>query len=387
MPSFAELDAITTDSLRATGGLRWAEPDVVGAFVAETDYGVPPCVTDALRHHAEHGPFGYLPRHLVDEMAAATAAFHERRYGWSVDPARVRPAPDVLTIFEVVLRHLAAGSTKVVIPTPAYMPFLLAPRMLGVEVVEVPMLRDDDGAYRYDLDGIDRAFTDGARLVMHCDPHNPTGRVFTRPELEALAEVVTRHDARVFADHVWAPLAFGGHEHVPYASLSSGTARHTLTATSASKAWNAPGLKAAQVVLTSDDDVRRWAEVGLLAEHATATPGVVAATAAYRDGEPWLDDVLAYVERNARTVLDVVTTELPDARMPVPESTYLAWLDLSAYGLRPDPARHLREHARVQLTPGTACGAVGEGHVRLVHAMPRPVLLDVLERVVAAVRA
>lgn len=386
MPTPDELDAVTPEALRAAGGLKWSDPDVVGAFVAEMDYGVPAAVTDALRRHAETGPFGYLPPRLVHEMGEATAAFLGRRYGWHVPPERVRPAPDVLTIFEVVMQHFAGGVPAVVVPTPAYMPFLLAPPLLGVEIVQVPMLRDDDGTHRYDLDGIDRAFAGGARLLMHCDPHNPTGRVFTRPELEALADVVTRHDARVFADHVWAPLTFDGYEHVPYASLSPETARHTITATSASKGWNAPGLKAAQVVLTGDDDVRRWADVGLLAEHATATPGVLAATAAYRDGEAWLDEVRAYVQRNARAVRDVLAAEAPDVRAPVPEATYVSWLDVSAYDLGPDPAERLRRAAGVQLTPGTACGAVGEGHVRLVHAMPRPVLLDVLGRLAAALR-
>ena len=209
------IDALTHDQLRASGGLKWnAFPDCIGAFVAEMDFGIAPPIAAALHAAIAESRTGYLSAPLTDALARACARWHADRYGWTVDQARIHPLPDVLTGLELVLRHLLPPRAPVVVPTPNYMPFLPLLRLLGHPVVEVPM-RDADGTWRFDEAGLDAAFAQGAKLLILCNPHNPLGRVYTNEELQRVADIVARHDARVFSDEIHAPLVFAPHRHVP----------------------------------------------------------------------------------------------------------------------------------------------------------------------------
>lgn len=381
MPTFAELDAITQDDLIASGATRWFRGgDVIGAFVAEMDFGIAAPVTARLRDEVALGAFGYTPARLVTELQQATAGFLQRRTGWEVAPENVHEMPDVISIFEAVLEHFLAPGAKIIIPTPAYMPFLQVPALHGREIIEVPMLRDENGRYSYDLEAIEAAFEAGGGLLAHTNPHNPTGRVMERAELEALAAVVERQGGRVFADEIWMPLVLDG-AHIPYASLSETTATHTITAVAASKAFNLPGLKCAQLVTSNDADREHFASVGHFARHGAANLGLAASSAAYDEGEPWLDDILAYLRRNRDTLAELAGERLPRARLTTMEGTYVAWLDLREYSITGSLHDHLLEHARVECTEGTACGAAGDGHVRLIYAMPRPLLIEAITRI------
>lgn len=382
-PSF---DALTEDGLRAGGSLKWTKfGPAIGAFVAEMDFGTSPAVTQALHAAVDAGRLGYLPEPVADEMAHAYADWSARRYGWAVAPERVTPLGDVVAGLQAAIEHFTPPGSAVVLPTPAYMPFLAVPQMMGRELIQVPVV-EDGGRATYDLEGIARALDHGAGLVVHVNPHNPLGRVFTAEEQLALADVVDRAGARVFADEIHAPLVHPGAVHRPYAALSEVTARHTVTATSASKAWNLPGLKAAQLVLANDTDVEHWAQVGLLYTHGASTLGVLATTAAYRAGEPWLQDVLRYLDGNRRMLADLLADRLPEVRYTPPEGTYLAWLDCRALGLGHTPGAFFLEHAGVALIDGPECGAPGAGHVRLNLATPAPVLTAIVDRLAAAVR-
>ncbi|MFG6476982.1 MalY/PatB family protein [Microbacterium sp. P06] len=377
-------DALSEADLRANGSLKWTMfPDVIGAFVAEMDFGVAPPIRDALTGALDIGLTGYLPSHLSDELAAATAAWYRDSYGWEVPAERVHHVPDVITAFELAIEHFTEPGTAVIVPTPAYMPFLLVPPRLGRRVIEVPSI-EVDGRMVMDLDGIARAFDDGAGLLVLCNPHNPLGTVFTRDELEAVSGVVAAKNGRVFSDEIHAPLVYAPARHIPYASISDVAAGHTLTAASASKAWNLAGLKCAQVILSSDADAAIWTELGFWAGHGTSTLGVVANTAAYTAGREWLDDAVAYLDGNRRLLGELVTVHLPEARMTVPEGTYIALIDLRAYGLEGDLSEWFREHAGVAMTDGAACGVAGIGHVRFVFALPRPLLREAVERLGAA---
>lgn len=383
----ARLDAITTAQLRAGGTTKWSRPDgAIGAFIAEMDFGTAPAVTAALHDFVDSGRFAYPPTDLAAEMSRASADLLARAYDWHLDPERIRPLPDVLAGFVAAIRHFSAPGSKIIVPTPSYMPFLTVPATEGREVIEVPM-RAGPGGFADDLDAIAAAFDAGGGLLVLCNPHNPTGRAFTRDELTAIAAVVEAKGGRVFADEIWAPLVFDGRRHLPYAALSEVTAAHTVTAVAASKGYNLPGLKCAQLVLSSDDDGALWRKVGFLSEHGAANPGMVATAAAYDRGGPWLAQILRYLERNRATVADFATARLPRVGFHLPEATYVAWLDLSDYDLPGGPAAFLREHAGVACTPGTDCGAIGAGHVRLIFAMPRPVLKQALGRIADALDA
>src|SRR5215217_862560 len=305
-------DALSEDALRSAGGLKWTMyGDAIGAFVAEMDFGTAPEVTRALHEAVDAGLFGYLPTATALDMARACAGWQSRRYGWDVPAEWISPLPDVLAGLQAAIEHFTPPGSPVVLPTPAYMPFLVVPGLLGRDIIEVPMVLGDDGRAAYDLDGLDRAFASGGGLLVHCNPHNPLGRVFPEQEQLALAEVVERHGVRVFSDEIHAPLVYQGGVHRPYASLSPVTAGHTVTATSASKAWNLPGLKAAQLILSNDADVAHWERTGFLFGHGASTPGVLAATAAYDEGGPWLDVVLEYLDGNRQVLAELLAERLP----------------------------------------------------------------------------
>jgi cystathionine beta-lyase len=375
------LDEITAQDLRERGSLKWTRygGDMVGAFVAEMDFGAAPPITQALHAAVENASFGYLPPWLHAEVAAACAAWQRHRYGWRIAPELVHAIPDVLTGFELVTQHFSRPGSPVILPTPAYMPFLTVPRRYGREVIQVPMRRNGT-RYVLDLAGIDNAYAAGGDLLVLCNPANPVGRVFTADELRGVAEVVERHGGRVFADEIHAPLTYPGHTHVPYASLSPVTASHAITASSASKAWNLPGLKCAQLIFTNPDDTLTWQGIGAVGSASASTLGAVATVAAYRSGEPWLREVLDYLDRNRHALGDLFPEPVG---YTVPDATYLAWLDLRRLDL-PDPAGFLREQAGIAAVDGVECGQAGRGHVRLNFATPLPILECIVTRMAHA---
>jgi cystathionine beta-lyase len=294
--------------------------------------------------------------------------------------------PDVIVALELAMEHCSAPGSKIIVPTPSYMPFLFVPPMRRREVIEVP-LAVRDGRYEFDLEALQRAFDDGGNLLLLCNPYNPVGRVFRREELIAVSEVVQRNGGRVFSDEIWAPLVFSGSTHIPYASISEVTAQHTITAMSASKAWNLPGLKCAQLVLTSDADRERWTTIGPFGGHGTSNLGAIANAVAYRDGDDWLAQLVPYLERNRDTLRDLLAEEIPGAWMPKPEGTYVGWIDFREAGLGDAPAEFFGREASVQLTEGTMCGAAGAGFARLIFATPKPILEHIVHRLGTSLRA
>lgn len=389
----AAWDAITADELHARGGMKWsANPGALGAWVAESDLGTAPAVTAALHAAVDQAQFGYLPRPLAAELREATAAWMRERFGWDVPPARIHHLPDVIHGLEVAIDLFTPEGSAVIVPTPAYMPFLTVPPRHGRTVIEVPNLVDARGRWSLDLAAIDAALTAGARLVVLCNPHNPGGRVVERDELAALAEVVARHDgARVFADEVHAPLLLGDAPHVPYATVSEAAAQQALTATSASKAFTLPGLKCAQLIVSNDEDHRVVADQGPLFGHGTSTLGAVANIAAYREGGPWLDAFVDYLRGTVAAVADRLATSIPNARFVAPEGSYIGWIDLRDVvfpgGIDPretDLGQWFRREAAVALTDGRACGEAGAGGVRVILATPRPIALDIVDRMADA---
>ena len=381
---FAEWDSLTVEQLRARGSMKWSLfPGTIGAWVAESDLGTAPAVTQALHAAIDAGTLGYLPRPVGAELGHATSEWMRDRFDWQVPPSRVHAVGDVIAGLDAAIVHYSRPGSAVIVPTPAYMPFLTVPGMHGRAVVEVPLAADGEREV-LDLEAIDRELAAGAGLVVLCNPLNPGGRVFERSELVALSEVVERHGARVFADEVHAPIVFGDARHVPYASVSDSAANHSITTTSASKAWNLPGTKAAQLITTNDADEKTWQSLGPMAGHGASTLGVIANTAAYRDGRDWLDETVAYYDANRRLLGELLADRLPDVGYRMPEGTYIAWLDVSQLGLGDDPATTIRERAGLAVTDGRACGAAGAGHVRLILATPRPIVEQIVEALARA---
>jgi len=383
-----DFGSLTIEQLRTVVGKKWSTyDDCIGAFVAEADFGTAPAIKDALREVVDAGFFGYLPDALKDDMLEATAGWYQNEYGWNIPAERVQPLPDVIKGFEAALVEFSKPDSKVIVPTPAYMPFVRLPEMFGREHIEVPSIMRG-GRLELDYEGIDAAFADGGGLLILCNPQNPTGRVYDRDELLQVSEIVDRHGGRVFSDEIHAPLVYPGKRHTPYASLSEVTAAHTITATSASKAWNLAGLKTAQIILSNEDDLKRWNEtpIGFMYGHGASVVGVLANAVAYREGKPWLTDVIDYLDGNRKMLGELLGELMPEARYHAPEGTYLAWIDLNAYDLPSDVDLFYRTRAKVALVNGDACGEAGQGFARFNFAMSRPMLEQAVTQMAAATK-
>ncbi|GAA3513247.1 pyridoxal phosphate-dependent aminotransferase [Aeromicrobium panaciterrae] len=376
------LDNITADDLRHRRGRKWLheDPSALGAAIAESDLGTSPVVLDALHEAVTRQTFGYQTADMRRDLAEATAGWLTRRYGWTLDPGRIHPVADVVRALDLAIAHFSRPGSAVILPTPTYMPFLDLASRHGRPTIRVPM-REHNGRPVLDLDMLDAAFRAGGNLLVLCNPHNPTGVVHTVAELAAIGEVVARHGGRVFADEIHAPITFGRATHIPYASVSDETASHTLTAVSASKAWNLPGLKCAQLVLTSDEDVTTWEPLAIEA-HGASNLGLIAAIAAYGDRGSWLEQILDYLKVNRDVLHKGLMERVPALKVRPPDGTYLAWLDFRALGIERPGA--LLASKGLHVVEGIDCGPPGAGHARINFATPRPVLLQMLERVAEA---
>ncbi len=385
MSTVHDFDSLTIADLRERGGMNWSTyPDAIGSFVAEMDFDCAPEIIEALHAGVDDQRFGYLPPVLVADMAQACAGWLADSFAWEVAATDVRPVGDVIAAFEIAIEHFSSPGSAVVVPTPAYKHFLDVPLRLGRKVVEVPMVLIED-RWEHDLDGLDQAFSAGGGLLVLCSPYNPLGRVFSRAELRAVSEVVERHGLRVFADEIHCPLVLPGASHIPYPTVSPTAAAHTITALSASKAWNLAGLKCAQVVLSNDADRETWAGLGIAAEIGTSNPGLIANAAAYRSAGPWLDEVLGYLDGNRLRLGELVAQRLPGVVYRPPEGTYLGWLDCTALAELGDrPGSFFADHAGVVFTEGEDCGDAGRGCVRLNLATPRPILDEIVNRMASA---
>ncbi len=378
-----DFDALTEQDLRARQTVKWNYfGDALAMWVAEMDFPTAPEVMAGIRAAVEREEFGY-PR-LANGLPEAYAEYALREYGQHVEPAYCQVLPDVLKGVELGIGAYSPPGTPVVLPTPAYMPFWEVPSLVEREILPVPLHQDDAGRYTLNLDGIDAAFKQGGRSIILCQPYNPIGRVFTHDELAALSEVVEANGAFVISDEIHAPLVYAGRT-VPYATVSDVAAGHCITITSASKAWNLPGLKAAISLVHTPENHEIWLrEVPMKKWHGASTIGIEANIAAFRDGEPWLEACKAYLAANAAWLAETLTDQLPEVRYTPPEGTYFAWLDFSALGLPDDPAAWFRQHAGVVMNNGPAFGPGGQGYARMNLATTRAILTEGVERIVGA---
>lgn len=341
--------------------MKWRAhpPETLPMWVAEMDTPLAEPVAAALRRAIELGDTGYAHPGGLPE---AFAGFAERRYGWRPDPDGIRLVPDVMGGVREVIELITEPGARVVVNTPAYPPFFYWLSRVGREVVENPLTDD----HRIDLDRLARDFAAGAGAYLLCSPHNPTGRVFDRADLLAVADLADRHGVRVVVDEIHAPLTYPDAVHVPFASLDAPAAARSITLVSASKAWNLAGLKAALAV----PGPAARADVGRVHTEVSESAGmfgVIAAEAAFTEGEPWLDELLTGLDANRRLLADLLAEHLPHVGYRMPQATYLAWLDCRSLGLGDDPAASLLKHG-LALSAGPNFGTPGRGHARLNFA-------------------
>jgi len=380
------LDSVTAAEMRRSSRIKWRlfGGEVLPAWVAAMDFPVAPPVHRAIIELVERHDFGYHHVPLSPRLRGAFVSRMAERFDWQINPRRIVPLVNVLQGLDAsVLLHSRPGD-GVVLQTPIYPPFLAAVERSGRRVVESSLVR---GAHRYEIDfeHLRSVLDPETRLLLLCNPHNPTGRVFEREELLALGELALEHDIIVVSDEIHADLVYPPHRHLPFATLAPEIAERTITLTSATKSFNLAGLPCAFAVVGSDRLQQPFRE---LPPHALAQPGILddAATyTAWTEGQPWLDEVLAYLLENRDLAMDFFARRLPDLRVLPPEGTYMAWLDCRELGLPADPFNFFLEHARVALTGGNEFGAPGKGFVRINFATSRAILLEILERMGAAV--
>ena len=364
------LTEISIDRLRLRHSAKWARypADVLPAWVAEMDFPLAEPVKLALAETVQLDDCGYAsPQELG--LAEAFAGFAEDRMEWSLDPRGVSPSSNVVGAITAVLRAIAKPSGRVVINTPVYHPFFAVIEELGCELAEAPLT-----AGELDPEMIERRFAEGAVALILCSPHNPTGGVPSQEQLAAIADAAARHGAWVLADEIHAPLVLPGARHVPFLTVSEAAAERGIAFCSASKAFNVAGLHCSQIVTASENAAEVIGRLPFSATHCGHL-GAIASVAAFRDGGPWLDDVIAVLDHNRSLLAELLAAHLPEIGCAQPQAGYLAWLDLRALDLGEDPSMAILEHGRVALSPGPSFGSQGAGFARL-NIGTSPALLE-----------
>ncbi|MEV4738489.1 MULTISPECIES: MalY/PatB family protein [unclassified Microbacterium] len=380
-----EVTALPLDELRERTSEKWREypDDVLPLFVAETDFPLAPEITKSLQRALDAGDTGYVASRTP--VASSYATFAQRRFGWDVDPTRVRTTADVSMGIVEILRRVTQPGERVVVMPPIYPPFYDLVAEAGAEVVRVP-LRDSGTAWEMDLDGIRAALDDGATAILLCNPHNPTGTVHRRDALTALGELAEEFGAAVVSDEIHAPLAQPGTGFTPFLDAGDAARRVGYAVVSASKAFNLAGLKCALMVTAVDETSAVVRGLPVEVEWRTGQFGLLAAVAAFsEESDPWLDGLLRTLDANRLLVEDLLASRLPQAKYRIPDAGYLAWIDLSGLGWGDAPARRILKDARVALSAGSTFGVEGAGHVRLNFGTSPEIITEAVERIAALV--
>ncbi len=379
--SVSPLQALPIEHLRQRSSTKWRRygDDVLPLFVAETDFPPAPAITAALTRAVGLGDTGYTPPD--PGVADAYAGFAARRFGWEVDPKRVRTTCDVMMAVVEILRTVTQPGDRVVVTTPVYPPFFECVPEAGAIVERVP-LTDTGSGWQLDLDGIEASLADGARAVLLCNPHNPTGTVHSRETLAALADVAARHGAVVISDEIHAPLTHHGVRFTPFLDASPTARRVGYAVVSASKAFNLAGLKCALMVTADDATDAVVRSLPDEVEWRTGLFGAIAAVAAFSpESDAWLDAQLSALDANRTLLADLLAEHVPAARYRIPDAGFLAWVDLSDLGWGDSPAKKILREAKVALHFGPLFGDEGRGHVRINFGCSPEVLAEAVRRV------
>jgi cystathionine beta-lyase len=383
--SATPLHALPIDELRQRSSTKWRKypADVLPLFVAETDYPLAPAITRVLARAVELGDTGYTPPD--PGIREAFVGFAKRRLGWTVDPSHVFWTGDVMMGVVEILRRVIDPGDRVVVMTPVYPPFFDTVEEAGGVVDRVSLLRTAEG-FEMDLDRVEASLSAGARAILLCNPHNPTGTVHRTETLAALAALAERFGATVVSDEIHGPLSYAPTVFTPFLSSSPAAARVGYAVTSASKTFNLAGLKCAVMVAGAE------AQAGILrtlpweVEWRTGLFGALANVAAYSDeSDPWLDSLLAALDENRTLLVDLLSENLPESRFLAPEAGFLAWVDVSAYGWGDNPAGRILRETKVALHHGPLFGVEGRGHVRINFGCAPEVLREAVERIGALV--
>ena len=365
-----------------TGSWKWDEfsEDVLPMWIADMDFRAPECVRNALHKAVDHGVFGYSQStEKLDQIILNRLL---QKHNIAATKQDLIYMPGLVSAINLVCKCAGEPGDEILVPTPAYPPFLMAPANQKRSCLKVPMLKTQAG-WEFDFDAMEARITNKTKAILLCNPHNPTGRVLSREELERFGELAIKHDLIICSDEIHCDLVLDSRrEHVSIASLGKEISDRTITLLAPSKTYNIAGLGFSFAVVTNPELRARFAPTpdGLV-PHVNGL-GFVAGEAAYEAGEPWRVELVDYLRENLNLVEQMIS-ELDGVSIIRPEATYLAWIDCSGLGLK-DPSQHFLKH-KLGLGFGSFFGM--RQYVRLNFACPRATLLEGLTRFKKAVES
>ncbi len=376
---------------RSTRSIKWNlyQPDVLPMWVADMDFRCPEPILAALRASVEHGVFGYdfkfadLQERVCERMA--------RLYGWQLQPSDVVLLPGLVTGFNVAARALCRAGDGLLLQTPVYHPMLHVAGWQDLQNHIAPLTMKQSSrvlSYSIDFAAFAAAIQPNTRLFLFCHPHNPVGRVWNRQELLQLAEICLQHNVVICSDEIHSELLLGDQTHIPIAALDPQIAAQTITLIAPSKTFNIPGLGCSFAIITNPELRRKYEKAAAGLVPHVGSLGIEAGYAAFgSETDTWLHALRQYLTSNAELTLSFVRDHMPLVNYAIPQATYLAWLDFSAYQLEKAPAAFLLDHAHVALNDGAIFGNGGTGFARLNFGCPRSLLLQGLESIAKALPA
>ena len=366
---------------RNTGSLKWEKygKNVLPLWVADMDFPAPEPIITELGKYVTHGIFGYP--HKPDELKETISERLFRLYSWAVSPDEIVILPGVVTGFNLAVQALAEPGTGYIIQPPVYPPFYKVEELSKIPVCEAPLVFDKEKGYKIDFEAFKKKLSPEIGVFLLCNPHNPVGRVFSRDELEKLASLCIEKGVYICSDEIHSDLVYNGFRHYPIASLGKEISGKTITLMAPSKTFNIAGLGCSFAVIQNKDLLDRFlrARRGLVSD--VNILGLVAAKAAYKMCEPWLNSLLSYLKDNRDYITEYIAKHCPGLKYKAPEGTYLAWLDFTELSLPKEPGEYLLERAGVALNEGSHFGLCGKGFARLNFACPRKTLEKALENI------
>ncbi len=379
------IDELTIEQLRLRAGEKWTHyaADVLPAWVADMDFEIAPPIRAALEQRISNSDCGYPVSPMDTGLPEIFSARVRQRFNWDISPSQVDLFNDVVQAIYFGLQALSGEGDGVVIQTPIYPPFIGATESTLRRLVLCPLGAGPQG-YEIDFDQMRSAIDSSTRILLLCNPHNPTGRCFSRSELEGLAEIALTNDLSIISDEIHADLVYSPSSHIPIASLSPEVAERTVTLMSASKAFNIAGICMAFAVFGGDAVRKKVDQIPRHLRGGLSALSVAGVTAALSESQPWLDEVLDYLQGNRDYLTQHARDKWPEVGYHPPEATYLGWFDFRAFDLSPNPYAFFLEQAKVALGHGTRFGDPGRGFVRLNFATSRAILEQITNRMDSA---
>jgi len=383
------IDRLNTNSIKHDFAAEFGKPEgLIPLWVADMDFRTAPCVTEALVRSAEHSVFGYSEAKKGGAYFSALQKWFARRFCFEVSQEWLVKTPGVVFALCAAIRAFTEPGDAVLIQPPVYYPFRETVEANGRRLVANP-LAHADGKFQIDLaDFENKIVENGVRLFVLCSPHNPVGRVWTKGELTQMGEICLRRGVLVVSDEIHCDFVYGDNKHTVFGAISEAFLNNSVICTSPSKTFNLAGLQAANIFI-ADPRLRQKfrKEIGKAGYSQLNTMGLVSCQAAYENGGEWLDDLLAYLERNYNYAKKIINASLPKARLAELEGTYLLWLDMNAYGFsEAELDRIITEKAGLWVSRGGTFGDEGAGFIRINIACPLSALEKALARLAEALQ-